>query len=226
MRTGNRDSGRGSGRGSGSGSGRGSGSDSGSGSGSGSGRGSGSGSGSGSDLSRLEACSTKPPQLTVCDACRAGVPPALQTPPHLVRASTKSDNIQGQGQRQMPSRVGGKEPSLGVPGPALCPIDPPARGAPGTMPYRAPPRNLASGAANDGRASFACGRPLVRSGRGGRKPLSRRASARLSRPRSRPPASHRRGRNPSNPPPTRPRRWGDAGPPKADRKAGAVRTET
>ena len=39
----------------------------------------------------------------------------------------------------MPSRVGGKVASLGVPGTALCRIDPPARGAPCTMPYRAPP---------------------------------------------------------------------------------------
>ncbi len=42
-------------------------------------------------------------------------------------------------QRQMPPRVGGKTASLGVPGTALCRIDPPARGAPCTMPYRAPP---------------------------------------------------------------------------------------
>ena len=33
----------------------------------------------------------------------------------------------------------GKKPSLGVPGSALCRIDPPARGALRTMPYRAPP---------------------------------------------------------------------------------------
>ncbi len=41
-------------------------------------------------------------------------------------------------QRQMLSRVGGKEASIGVPGPALCRIDPSARGALRTMPYRAP----------------------------------------------------------------------------------------
>ncbi len=35
------------------------------------------------------------------------------------------------------------------------------------------PRERRTTAANDGRASFACGRPLVRSGRGGRRPLSR-----------------------------------------------------
>ncbi len=46
----------------------------------------------------------------------------------------------------------------------------------------------------------------------------------LLRQRRRPPARHRRGRSPSHSPPKRPRRWGDAGPPKADRKAGAVRT--
>ncbi len=39
----------------------------------------------------------------------------------------------------MPPRVGGKEAFPGVPGSALCRIDPPARGALRTMPYRAPP---------------------------------------------------------------------------------------
>ncbi len=104
------------------------------------------------------------------------------------------------GQRQMPPRVGGKVASLGVPGTALCRIDPPARGALRTMPYRA--RCLA-----------------LFSPRKGAWHRSHRDSTGSCRP----PASHRRGRNPSNSPPKRPRRWGDAGPPKADRKAGAVR---
>ncbi len=41
-------------------------------------------------------------------------------------------------------------------------------------PPRTWPRERRTSVANDGRASFAYGRPLVRSGRGGRRPLSKR----------------------------------------------------
>ena len=101
----------------------------------------------------------------------------------------------------MLSRVGGKEASIGVPGPALCRYPAPVRATLRTMPYRA--RCLALFSPRKG---------------------AWHRSHRVSTGSCRPPASHRRGRNPSNSPPTPPPPWGDAGTPKADRKAGAVET--
>ncbi len=218
-------------------------------------------------------------------------------------SSTRKNHAIRSSPRLRPTRTRGKPRHIGVPGSALCRIDPPARSAPRTMPYRArclalfsprkgawhrshrvstgscrPPKaDRKAGAARTGSSGSGCVRGSVSgsdrgSGSGcvrGSVSGSDRGSVRcrpgsegkvrpsgcrvrhcagstlrravrpaqcrtglpreerwglLLRPRSRPSTSHRRGRNPPNSPPTRPRRWGDAGPPKADRKAGAVRT--